>query len=196
MIRAHRISNYLVRAKLYLLERCVGSRQCKKRRWKVCTKVTETDTFSSTVTGEAFQINDELNFDDKCLIYLLKCKVCNKQYVGETVDAFHQRWKNYKDNDRKRVFVQLFWTGLFLDLDLWTRFWLYVYFVFILHLWSHCLSHLEAFQSICYVNWLIGLCVLWTLWLRCIVLTLNMFYLFYLSIYLLYVIFAFVYWYY
>ena len=79
-------------------------------------------TFSSTVTGETFQINHEFNCDDKCLIYLLKCKVCNKQYVGETVDAFHQRWKNYKDNDRKRVFVQLFWTGLFLDLDLWTRF--------------------------------------------------------------------------
>ena len=119
MISAHRISNYLVRAKLCLVERWVGSRQCKKPRWKVCTKVT---TFPSTVTGEAFQINHELNFDDKCLIYLLKCKVCNKQYVGETVDAFHLRWKNYKDNDRKCVFVQLFWTGLFLDLYLWTRF--------------------------------------------------------------------------
>ena len=86
--RARRISSYLVRAKLYPLERCVGSRQYKKRRCEVCTNVTETDTFSSTVTGETFQINHELNCDDKCLIYLLKCKVCNKQYVGETTDAF------------------------------------------------------------------------------------------------------------
>ena len=42
---ARRISSYLVRAKLYPLERCAGCRQCEKRRWKVCTNVTETDTF-------------------------------------------------------------------------------------------------------------------------------------------------------
>ena len=97
----HRISSYLVRAKLCPLERFVGSRQCKKRRCEVSTNVTETYTFSSTATGETFQINHELNCDDKCLIYLLKCKVCNKQYVGETTDAFRLRWNNYKDNDRK-----------------------------------------------------------------------------------------------
>ena len=65
---ARRISCYLVRAKSYSLERCVGSRQCKKRRCEVI----------STVTCETFQINHELNYDDKCLICLLKCKVCNK----------------------------------------------------------------------------------------------------------------------
>ena len=96
-----RIISYLVRAKLYPLERCVGSRQCKKRKCEVCANVTETDTFSSIVTGKTFQINHELNYDDKCLIYLLKCKVCNKQYVGETTDAFRLRWNNYKNKDRK-----------------------------------------------------------------------------------------------
>ena len=95
------ISSYLERAKLYHLRRCVGSRQCKKRKCEVCTNVTETDTFSSTVTSETLQINHELNCDDKCLIYLLKCKVCNKQYVGETTDAFRLRWNNYKNKDRK-----------------------------------------------------------------------------------------------
>ena len=35
------------------------------------------------------------------MIYLLTCKVCKKQYVGETTDAFRLRWNNYKDNDRK-----------------------------------------------------------------------------------------------
>ena len=88
---ARRISSYLVRAKLYPLE----------RRYEVCTNVTETDTFSSTVTGDTFQINHELNCDDKYLIYLLKCKVCNKQYVGETTDAFRLSWNKYKDNERK-----------------------------------------------------------------------------------------------
>ena len=88
---ARRIISYLMRGKLYPLERFVGSRQCKRRRCEVCTNVPVTDTFSSTVTGETFQINHKLNFDDKCFIYLLKCKVCKKQYVRETTDAFRLR---------------------------------------------------------------------------------------------------------
>ena len=91
------------------------------------------------------------------------------------------------------VFVQLFWTELFLDLELWIRLWFYIYFVFILHLWSQYWHHLEAIRSISNVNRLIGFYVIWS---RCIVLTLYMFSVFYLSIYLLYVIFAFVYLYY
>ena len=63
--------------------------------------MSQKDIFSSTVTGETFHINHELNCDDKCLIYLLKCKVCKKQYVGETKDAFRLRRNNYKDNGRK-----------------------------------------------------------------------------------------------
>ena len=70
---ACRFSSYLVKAKLYPLERFLGSRQCKIRRSEVCSYVTETDNFSSTVTGKTFQINHELNYDDKCLICLLKC---------------------------------------------------------------------------------------------------------------------------
>ena len=93
---ACKISSYVVRDKLSPLERTVDSRQCRKRRCEVCIKATETDTFSSTYTGEIFQINHELNCDDKCLIYFLKCKVCKKQYVGGTTDAFWLRWNNYK----------------------------------------------------------------------------------------------------
>ena len=65
-----KVSSYLMRAKLYPLERFVGSRQCKKRRCQVCTNITETDNFSSIVTGATFQINHELNCDSKSLIYL------------------------------------------------------------------------------------------------------------------------------
>ena len=92
-----KINSYLVRAKLYPLERFIGSRQCKRCICEVCTNITETDTFSITVTGATFQINHELN----CLIYLLKCKVNEKQYLGETTDTFRLRWNNYKGNGSK-----------------------------------------------------------------------------------------------
>ena len=47
------------------------------------------------------EINHQLNCNDKCLIYLLSCKVCGLQYVGSTTDKFRLRWNNYKENNRK-----------------------------------------------------------------------------------------------
>ena len=94
-------SSYLVRAKRYPLERNVGSKKCGKSRWEVCLNIQETDTFTSTRTGESFKINHKLNCDDNCLIYLLTCKCCGEQYVGETTDEFRLRWNNYKSNHRK-----------------------------------------------------------------------------------------------
>ena len=98
---ARKLSSYLVRAILYPLHRKVGSKNCAKNRCEVCDYVTDTDTFTSTVTGESFKINHQLNCDDRCIIYLLTCKQCQKQYTGETTDDFRYRWNNYKSNSRK-----------------------------------------------------------------------------------------------
>ena len=88
---SRKLSSYLVRAKLYPIDRIVGSEGCGKKRCEVCVNVCETDTFSCTVTGETFKINHKLNCDDKCLIYLFTCKYCGKQYVGETTGEFRFR---------------------------------------------------------------------------------------------------------
>ena len=85
---ARKISNYLARAKLYPIERKVGSEKCGKSRCEVCLNIHETDTFTSTATVESFNINHKLNCNDNCLIYLLTCKCCGKQYVEETTDEF------------------------------------------------------------------------------------------------------------
>ena len=100
---ARKISSYLVRAKLYLLERKVDSVKCGKSRCEVCLSIQETDTFTSTATGESFKINHKLNCDNNSLIYLLTCKCCGKQYVGEATDEFRLRLNNYKSNDRKNA---------------------------------------------------------------------------------------------
>ena len=42
---ARKLSSYLVRAKLYPLERTVGSVQCKGKRCQTCHNVKETETF-------------------------------------------------------------------------------------------------------------------------------------------------------
>ena len=45
---ARKISSYLVRAKLYPLEKKVGSEKCGKSRSKVCLNIQEIDTFTSS----------------------------------------------------------------------------------------------------------------------------------------------------
>ena len=98
---ARKINSYLVRAKLYPEERTKVSFKCGSKRCEVCLNVNETSTFASTVTGETYIINHKFNCNDKCLVYLLTCNCCKKQYVGQTDDEFRFRWNNYKSNRRK-----------------------------------------------------------------------------------------------
>ena len=46
-------------------------------------------------------MNHHFDCNSKCLIYLLSCRVCGKQYVGSTTERFRFRWNNYKDIQRK-----------------------------------------------------------------------------------------------
>ena len=100
---ARKLSSYVVRANLYPLQRTVGSFKCSKPRCEVCINVIDTDTFTSTATGESFKINQKFNCDDKCLIYLFTCNQCRKKYVEQTVDSFHFRLNNYKCNCHKHA---------------------------------------------------------------------------------------------
>ena len=98
---ARKLSSYLVRAKLYPIERKVGSCKCKGKSCEVCKNVLETDTFTCSNDQTTYKINHKFDCNEKCLVYLITCNKCLKQYVGQTVDMFRSRWNNYKDNSRK-----------------------------------------------------------------------------------------------
>ena len=68
---ARKLSSYLVRGKLYPLHCKVGSKKRTKNHCEAYDYVTDTDTFTSTVTGESLKINHQLKCDDRCIIYLL-----------------------------------------------------------------------------------------------------------------------------
>ena len=91
-----KLNSYLVRAKLYPLHLKVGSKKCATNCSGVCKYLTDTDTFASFVTGESFKISHQLNCDEKCIIYLLTCKQCQKQYTRKTTDNSRSRWNNGK----------------------------------------------------------------------------------------------------
>ena len=92
---------YLVRSKIYPLERKIVSEKCKSKRSLVLLNVYEKDVFHLFQTKEQYKINHQLNYSDKCLIYLLFCKVCALQYEGSTTDKYRLRSNNYKENNRK-----------------------------------------------------------------------------------------------
>ena len=101
---ARTLRTHLVGAKVYPVEeRLVGSRKCLRNCCQVCKNVVEIDTFQRIVHKKVFKINHRVTCSDKCLVYLLSCKVCGWQYTGQTVDEFRYRWNNYKDNNRKSL---------------------------------------------------------------------------------------------
>ena len=86
--------SYLVRAKLFPLDRFIGSSRCAKKCCDVCVNNSRMDTFTSTITGETYKVNHKFNCDDKYLIYQLTWNHFRKQFDGETTDNFRCRWNN------------------------------------------------------------------------------------------------------
>ena len=63
--------------------------------------VKEAERFQIYHLNTEFETNIKFHWNDKRLVYLLTCKVCWKQYVGQTVDRFKLSWVRYKENNRK-----------------------------------------------------------------------------------------------
>ena len=98
---SRKLGSYLVRAKLCSLERVTGSCKCHGKRCAMCLNFKEVSNFTRSVTHETSKTNHKFDCDSKCLIYLLTCKQCSEQYVGQIIDDFRFRWNKYKDNKRK-----------------------------------------------------------------------------------------------
>jgi predicted GIY-YIG superfamily endonuclease len=63
-----------------------GLKICTDGRCLMCKRSASTGSFESPVTGRSYKIlGDTFCHTDNC-IYLISCKVCGKQYVGETGD--------------------------------------------------------------------------------------------------------------
>ena len=84
-------------------KRLAGSSKYLRNRCQVCKNVVETGTFQSFVNKKADKINHRFTCRDKCLVYLISCKVCERQYTCQTVDEFRYRWNNYKNNNRESL---------------------------------------------------------------------------------------------
>ena len=95
---ARKLSNYLLRPKIYPIDRNVRSKNCNIKRCEVSKNVNEASTLTSTLTGEIFTIKYKFYCNARCLLTCRKYKI---KHVGQTVDQFRSRWNNYKSYPKK-----------------------------------------------------------------------------------------------
>ena len=55
-----------------------------------------TDEFSSHTTGKVFKVNFRASCKSSNVIYLITCRRCGLQYVGETGQALHMRLNGHR----------------------------------------------------------------------------------------------------
>ena len=64
---------------------------CQQPRCKTCAHIKEGITFSSTTTDKVFRVKATADCCTKNVVYVIKCKKCATQYVGETENALRVR---------------------------------------------------------------------------------------------------------
>ena len=57
----HKRNSYLLKAKLYPLDRVVGSTKRGKKRCEVWANISETNRFTSSATSKTYKINHRFN---------------------------------------------------------------------------------------------------------------------------------------
>ena len=70
---------------------------CASKRCKTCTRVSEGSTFRSSVTHKTYNVvspNPAMDCTTENVIYLITCKRCGIQYVGETSQKVRNRFRN------------------------------------------------------------------------------------------------------
>ena len=108
--RNKNLASYLVSAKVNTqlketkqLETNSDSKQgftlCNSSKCLTCRyHATEKDSFRSSSYGSMFKIKEDVNCGSKNIIYLVTCKKCSLQYVGETSRALRDRTTDHRSN--------------------------------------------------------------------------------------------------
>ena len=97
--RPRNLRDLLVRAPLTVTsQKPPGNRPCGAAGCKTCPILTATDEFTSHTTGRVFKINFAASCKSSNIIYLITCRRCGQQYVGETGQPLHLRINGHRFN--------------------------------------------------------------------------------------------------
>jgi hypothetical protein len=96
--RPRNIRDILVHSDLYPFKHSTppGSHPCRKLKCLCCPFMKSTTTFQSKVTRENYTIKGNFNCQSQNIIYLLECKKCGIQYVGQTGTTMNTRFSAHR----------------------------------------------------------------------------------------------------
>ena len=72
------------------------STKCNRRRCTHCSSIIESTHFTSTNTNETFNLHFSSDCRSKDVIYMITCKKCKKQYIGQTHQLVSNRMNSHK----------------------------------------------------------------------------------------------------
>ena len=70
---------------------------CHKRGCICCFNLYRKNTFKSNTTNNTYFIRNHFTCDSRNLIYIIQCKFCNKQYVGQTTTPLRTRIRHHRN---------------------------------------------------------------------------------------------------
>ena len=95
--RPKNLHDYLVRSAFVgHNENTPTSSTCGRRRCSHCVSINTGNQFSSHVTGDNFYLRQSTNCKTENVIYLISCKKCNLQYVGQTSQPVSRRMNSHR----------------------------------------------------------------------------------------------------
>ena len=101
--RQPNLRDILVHSQLSRKKVKAGTFKCGKKTCTYCKYLTISDNFQNNQSGTTYRTKGHITCDTANIIYLITCKKCKKQYVGQTSTPFRFRIaKSFVNNKKKR----------------------------------------------------------------------------------------------
>ena len=97
--RPKNIKDILTRSKFSLSnDHILSSNKCNRRRCTHCCNIVTDSYFTSNITDDTFNVRFYTDCASKDVIYMyiITCKKCNKQYIGETKQMVSKRMNSHR----------------------------------------------------------------------------------------------------
>ena len=95
--RPQNLGDILTHSKMNFSQNSAGSvSSCKRRRCTHFKSINESTEFKSSSTSEVFSLKKDFDCIPENVIYLITCKRCNSQYVGQTHQKVSKRMNSHR----------------------------------------------------------------------------------------------------
>ena len=79
-----------------------GNTPCESRGCKTCKIIKQDISFTSHTTGQTYRVRAAFTCKTRNVVYMIQCKKCGLQYVGETENPLHIRINGHRSDIRTK----------------------------------------------------------------------------------------------